>query len=174
MSYSTSAHRYEYLREEDRKMAQPTNNAASGKSAKAGKRTAAKFATPVDLQVPAAVRAAAQASVSQAKEAFARMKSATEAATGIFSETLEAIQLDGVSMTLKAIEVAKANADASFDFLAAYIGAKTIADGIKVQNAYARKQFDVFGVHLKDLEDAPQKAALDIAGPAAGVSAKAL
>ena len=150
-------------------MAQSTRVAAAKKSAKAnGKGAAARFAAPVDLQVPAAVRAAAEASVAQAKEAFARMKSASEAATGIFSETLEAVQLDGVAMTLKAIKIAKANADASFDFLAAYIGAKTIADGIKVQTAYARKQFDVFGVHLKDLEDASQKAALDIAGPSRG------
>ena len=150
-------------------MAQSTDTSAARKSATAnGKRAEARFATPADLEVPAVVREAAQAAVAQAKEAFARMKNATEAATGIFSETLEAIQLDGVAMTLKAIEIAKTNADASFDFLAAYVGAKTIADGIKVQTAYARKQFDVFGVHLKDLEDASQKAALDMAGPSRG------
>jgi phasin len=146
-------------------MAQSMNIGANGKSAKTNGKAAGAFAGAANLEVPPAIREAAQASVSQAKEAFARMKSATEAASGIFAETFEAAQSRGVAMTLKAVEIAKANADASFDFLKAYIGAKTIADGIDVQTAYARKQFDVLSGHVKDLQDASQKAALDIAGP---------
>jgi phasin len=147
-------------------MAQITNIVADGKSAKLnGKAAAASHAIAPDLDVPPMLREAAEASVSQAKEAFARMKSATEAASGIFAETFEAAQSHGVAMTLKAVEIAKANADASFDFLKAYLGAKTIADGIEVQTAYARKQFDVLSVHVKDLQDASQKAAVDIARP---------
>ena len=78
----------------------------------------------------------------------------------------------GNSSKINSLEIAKANADASFDFLKAYLGAKTIADGIEVQTAYARKQFDVLSIHVKNLQDASQKAAVDIARPSHAASEK--
>jgi len=146
-------------------MAQTTNVGADGRSAKANDKAVGASPTPPKLEAPAVRGEAAQAPASEAKAAFARMKSATEAASGIFGETFEAAQSHSIAMTLKTVEIAKANADASFDFLKAIIGTKTIAECIEVQTAYARKQFDALNVHVKDVQDAAQKAGQDLVRP---------
>jgi hypothetical protein len=146
-------------------MAQTTNIGADGRAAKPNDKAVGASPTRPKLEAPAVRREAAQAPASKAKAAFARMKSATEAASGIFGETFDAAQSHGVAMTLKTVEVVKANADASFDFLKAIIGAKTMAECIEAQTAYATKQFDALNVHVKDVQDAAQKAGQDLVRP---------
>jgi hypothetical protein len=66
---------------------------ASAKTSKAAKSTATPFEAfnfpAPNFEVPAAFREMAEKSVSQARDAYAKLKTATEEATGIVEETFE-------------------------------------------------------------------------------------
>ena len=125
-----------------------------------------------DLEVPAAFREVADQAVTQAKDAYARVQTAAEEAIGLVGKTYEAAGNQSVAMNLKVLEISNANANASFEFFKDYIGAKTIAEAIEVQTAYVRNQFEAVSGQLKDIEDATQKAAVEVARPIRKASEK--
>ena len=77
-------------------------------------------------------------------------------------------------MTLKALEITKANADGHFDFFKSFVGAKTLGDVIELQTAFARQQFETFSGQLANRQEATQKAALEVGGPARAALEKGL
>lgn len=157
-------------------MSQTTSN-AKAKASKAGNEAAGVFdafqVNMPNLEVPAAFREAAEKTAEQAKDAFAKIKLATEEAGEVAEETFESAKDHALAVTLKALEIAKTNTDASFDFFKNYFGAKTLADAVEAQTAFARKQFEVLGGQVKDLQEAAQKAAVEVAKPSRNALEKA-
>jgi phasin len=112
-----------------------------------------------------ALSEAAERTASNAKEAYSRMQAATEEATGIFGETFQIARGHSMAMTLKAIDIAQANAEAFFDFFRKVTSVKTMADAVQAQTEYAQKQFEILSGQIKDLQEAGQQAARDVAEP---------
>lgn len=130
------------------------------------------FALPTG-EIPAAFREAAEKTVSQARDVYSRIKNAAEEATDLLEETYETMREGTLAAGLKTLEATKANADASFAFYKDLIGAKTFADAIELQTAFARKQFDAMAGQMRDFQEFAQKFAVDSVKPARAAWEKA-
>jgi phasin len=95
--------------------------------------------------------------VTQARDAYAKLKTSADDATALVEETLETAREGAYAMGIKAVDAAKVNTDASFSFARDLFGAKTMADVIELQNAFARKQFDTLSTQFKDFQALTEK-----------------
>ena len=134
---------------------------ANAKTSKAAKSTATpfdafSFPTP-NFEVPAAFREIAEKSVSQARDAYAKLKTATEEATGLVEETFENARNGALAFSVKAIDAVQLNSDASFAFARDMFGAKTMSAMIELQSAFARKQFEAMTEQMKELQALGEK-----------------
>jgi phasin len=123
-----------------------------------------KFDLP-KLEVPAAFREIAEKGVAQAKDAYEKVKAATEEATDLIEDTYTTAVKGTVDYNLKVIEAARANANAAFDFASQLIGVKSLSEVVELTTAHARKQFEVVTEQTKELTAAAQKLAAETAEP---------
>ncbi len=121
--------------------------------------------TMPSVEIPAVFRDLAEKSIAQARDSYAKMKTAAEDATDLVEDTYETAREGAFAIGVKAIDAAKVNSDASFAFARDLFGAKTFAEMIELQTSFARKQFDVFGSQFKELQDLAQKYVTDAAKP---------
>ena len=134
---------------------------ATGKTSKTAKTTAnpfEAFSFPApSFEVPAAFREFAELSVTQARDAYAKLKSAGEEASGLLEETLENARDGALAISVKAIDAAKTNSDASFALARDMFGVKTMSDLVELQSAFARKQFEAMTEQMKELQALGEK-----------------
>jgi phasin len=146
------------------------------KTAKTAKPTAAETAIPTNpfeafnmpmpaVEMPTMFREFAEKSIAQAREGYSKMKVAAEEATDMVEDTYETAREGAFAIGVKALDVAKANSDASFAFAKDLFGAKTFAEVVELQSAFARKQFDAVGAQVKELQEMTQKYLTDTAKP---------
>lgn len=148
-------------------------NAMTTAKSKPAKAAAAAPTTPFDafsmnvptVEVPAAFREFAEKSIAQARDAYAKLKTAAEDATDVVEDTYETAREGAMTLGVKALDTAKSNADASFAFARDLFGAKTIAEVIEFQTAFARQQFDAITAQVKEFQELAQKVATDTAKP---------
>lgn len=141
----------------------------AAKSAKNGK-TAANpfeaFSFPApSFEVPAAFRDFAEKSVSNARDTYAKMKSAADDATGLVEETFETAREGAFAIGVKAIDAAKTNSDASFAHAKDLFGAKSMSELIELQSSFARKQFDALTEQFKEFQALGEKFVTDTTKP---------
>jgi phasin len=142
---------------------------ATAKTAKAGKTAgnpfeAFTFPAPT-FEVPSAFRDLAEKSVSTARDTYAKIKSATDDATGLVEETLETAREGAFAIGVKTLDAAKSNSDASFEFARDLFGAKTVSEMIELQSTFARKQFDTLTEQFKEFQALGEKFVTDTAKP---------
>lgn len=128
----------------------------TAKAAEAAAFEAFNFPTP-SFEVPAAVREFAEKSVSQARDAYAKLKSAADETTGLVEETLETARQGTFAIGVKSLDAAKTNSDASFSFARELFGAKTMSEVIELQSSFARQQFDAFTAQFKEIQALTEK-----------------
>jgi len=122
------------------------------------------MATP-SFEVPAAFREFAEKGIAQARDAYARLKTAAEETTEAVEDTFETARDGAFTFSVKAIDAVKANSDASFAFAKDLFAAKTFADVIELQTAFARQQFETATAQFKEFQDLVQKVIADTAKP---------
>ena len=122
------------------------------------------FAVP-SVEVPAAFRDLAEKTIAQARDGYAKFKSAAEDASGVVEDTYETAREGAFALGVKALDITKVNSDASFALARDLFGAKTFAEVIELQTTYARKQFDTVGVQFKELQELAQKFVTEAAKP---------
>lgn len=142
---------------------------ATAKTAKSGKTAgnpfeAFTFPAPT-FEVPSAFRDLAEKSVSTARETYAKIKSATDDATGLVEETFETAREGAFAIGVKTLDAAKSNSDASFEFARDLFGAKTVSEMIELQSSFARKQFDALTEQFKEFQVLGEKFVTDTAKP---------
>ena len=76
---------------------------------------APKFDMP-NVEMPEMVREFAEKSVQQAKDVYARIKSAAEETTDVLEDTYTSATKGATEFNVKALEVLRVNVNASFDF----------------------------------------------------------
>jgi phasin len=123
-----------------------------------------KFDLP-KLEVPAAFREIAEKGVAQAKDAYEKVKAATEEATDVIEDTYTTAVKGTVDYNLMVIEAARANANAAFDFASALVGVKSLSEAVELTTAHARKHFETVTEQSKELTAAAQKLAAETAEP---------
>ena len=110
-------------------------------------------------------RAFAEKGVEQSKEAYARIKTGTEAAQKAIEQSLETAKSAGSEFSLKSIATARANAEAGFSHLEALMGARTLSEVIELQTSFVRKSVETAVEQAKDFQAASAKAAEEVSRP---------
>ncbi len=124
------------------------------------------FSMPsANFEVPLAFRELAEKGIAQARDAYAKMRTAAEDTTEAVEDTFETARDGAFTFGVKAIDAVKANSDASFALAKDLFGAKTLADVIELQTAFARQQFDTLTAQFKEFQDLAQKVATDATKP---------
>jgi phasin len=145
-------------------MATQTKTAKNGKPAAAASFDAFKFEMPA-MDVPASFRDFAEKGLAQARDTYARMKSAAESAGGAVEDTFETAREGAFTIGVKAIDAVKTNSDASFAFARDLFGARTFAEVIELQTAFARQQFDAMQAQVREFQELTQKLVTETARP---------
>jgi phasin len=125
----------------------------------------AAFAAMPQTEIPEAVRAAAERGVKQMRAAYDAMRSATEQAGGLIEESCGVTSRGLHELGLQFVEAARAQANASFDFAGALIGARSPSQALELQTAYARQQFETATTQTKDFAATATRLVADGAKP---------
>jgi phasin len=116
----------------------------------------------------------AEKGAAQTKEAYAKMKEATEDATKTVEATLESAQAGSVELGLKAIEALRTNAENSLSHMEALLGVKSVAELFELQTAFLRKQAEVAVEQARSLQETSKKVAEKVAAPGKSAAEKAM
>ncbi len=145
--------------------------ASAAKSA--AKDFAGAFAMPT-FEVPEAFRSFAEQGMAQSREAYTRMKSAAEDATDLLEDSVESTRESVKEAQFKAIEMAKANTDAAFDFFRQLLTTTSVADAVQLQTAFARERFEALVDYSKEAQATMTKLSTEASKPAKAMFDKAM
>jgi phasin len=123
-----------------------------------------KFEMP-NVEVPAAFRDIAEKSIAAAKTNYEKMKTAAEEATDVLEDTFSTASKGMSEYSLKAVEAARTNTNAAFDFATSLLGVKSLSEMVELSTAHVRKQFETFSEQGKELTSLAQKVATNTAEP---------
>jgi phasin len=130
------------------------------------------FSLPSNVEFPEVFREVAEKTAQQAKDSYEKMRTATEEATDVIEDQIATARTGLLSFNAKALEAAKANVDAGFNFATKLFGVKSFAEVIELQTAFARSQFEQVSTQTKELQALATKIANDISAPAKDAVAK--
>jgi len=118
-------------------------------------------------------RTMTQKSVEQSKEAYSRMKTAADDATKSMESTMENVHQSSLSLSKKAIEAMRSNAELSFAHIEKMMSAKSFSEVIEMQTSYVRKQIELATDQTKDMQALAQSVAQELTKPARDAFQKA-
>ena len=120
------------------------------------------------------IRAFAEKSAEQSKEAYAKLKTGAEETQKALESTFETAKSVSGDLSQKTISAFRANTEAGFDHLEALFGAKTLSDVIELQTSFLRKRVEASVEQAKDFQAAASKAAEKVSAPMKTVFEKAV
>lgn len=116
-------------------------------------------------EATSAFRAFAEKGISQAKDTYAKMKTAAEDATGIMEATCANASKGAADYGLKVVEITRTNSNATFDFATQMLGARTFAEAIEISTAHTRRQIEALTEQTRELMSLAQKVTIQAATP---------
>jgi phasin len=116
-------------------------------------------------QATSAFREFAEKGISQAKDNYAKMKTAADEATSMFETTYANASKGAADYGLKMLEMTRSNTNAAFDFAAELLGAKSLAQMVEISTSHTRKQIEQAAAQAKELATLAQKVANHTAEP---------
>ena len=114
------------------------------------------------MEIPAVTREMAEKSIEQAREAYSKLKTVAEDATDLMEDGFETTRRGVLDFNHKAVDAAKSNTDATFQFVKDLFEVKTLAEAIELQTSFARSQFDAFSAQAKDMQELSSKLAGEV------------
>ena len=139
----------------------------------AAKDVMSAFSFP-NFELPETMRSFTEQGMNQTRETYARMKSAAEEATDVLEDSLETARESMREVQFKALDMAKANADAAFELMRQLMGTNSVADACQMQTAFARERFEAMVDYSKDVQATVTKASTEAAKPAQAMFEKAM
>jgi phasin len=119
----------------------------------------------LDTTVPESVRALAEKTVNQSREAYERGKDALEESIDALERSFDAAGQGATAFNRKLIDLAQRNLNSTFDLAKSLAGAKNLAEIVELQSAFIRQQFDVFANQANEIRALSTKIAADTAEP---------
>jgi len=119
----------------------------------------------LDTAVPEGVRALAEKSVAQTRQAYDRSLDAFDASLTTFERSFDAAGQGAAAFNRKIVDIARRNVEASFELATSLAGAKTLADMVELQSAFWRKQFGVLTAQAEEVRALSTKVTADTAEP---------
>jgi phasin len=117
------------------------------------------------FDVPPEMRAFAEKSVEQARQAFDGFISAAHQAMSAFEGQAETARKGAKDVTEKAMTFAERNIASAFEFAQELMGARDIQDVLRLQGDYIKRQMQVLSEQATELGESTSKAAKDAAVP---------
>jgi phasin len=117
------------------------------------------------FDVPPEMRAFAEKSVEQARQAFDGFISAAHHAMSAFEGQAQTARKGARDVTEKAMTFAEQNIATAFEFAQDLVRAKDMQDVLRLQAEYIRRQMQVLTEQAKELGESTGKAAKDAATP---------
>jgi len=149
--------------------------AAAEQARDAFRKSAAEFERlSLDATVPESVRALAEKTVTQTREAYERAKDTLEEAVDALERSFDAAGQGATAFNRKLIDITQRNLNASFDLAKRLAGAKNLAEIVEVQSAYVRQQFDALASQAGEIRALSTKIAADAAEPIKAQVARSL
>ena len=122
-------------------------------------------ASIIPFEVPEQMRALAEKGVSHARDSYAKFKDVAESHNGTIEAVFTNASRGASEYSAKLMEMMKANTTASLDFAQALIGVKSPSEAMELWTSHAKKQFETFTAHTKQLAELGQKVAADTVEP---------
>jgi phasin len=119
----------------------------------------------IPFEVPEQMRAFAEKGVSQARDNYAKFKDAAETHNGTIEAVFSVFSSGAKEYSAKVMEMMKETASANLDLAQAMVGIKSPSEAMELWTSHARKQFEAFTAHSKELAELTQKVAADSAEP---------
>ena len=119
----------------------------------------------IPFEVPEQVRAFAEKGVSQARDNYARFKDAAETQYDTIEAVFSVFSNGARQYSAKVMEMMKSSTSANLDFAQALVGVKSPSEAMELWTSHAKKQFEAFTAHTKELAALAQKVATDSAEP---------
>lgn len=117
------------------------------------------------VEVPAAYRELVEKGISQAKQNYDRLKTATEEASELVETTYATAARGASEYGVKLLEALRTNANANFDFAQDLLAVKSPSEVVELSSAHARKQFETLSAQSKELASLAQKVSSETAEP---------
>ena len=134
------------------------------KTAKTVKAEAPKFEAAA-TQFPEMFREMAEKSVEQAKENYARMRTAAEEATDMVEDSYLTATRGAAEFNTKAIDALRTNVNSSFDYARELLMAKSFSDALELSATHMRQQFEALSEQAKEFSALAQKVATEASEP---------
>ena len=126
------------------------------------------------FEVPEIFRSFTEQGLNQTRETYARMKSAAEDATDVLEESMESARETFREAQFKALDLAKANTDATFAFYRQLLNTSSVGDALQLQTTFARERFEALVDYSKDVQATLTKVGSEAAKPAKAILDKTL
>ncbi len=140
--------------------------AAAEQARDAFRKAAKEFETlKLDTTVPESVRALAEKTVNQSREAYERGKEHLEEAIDALERSFDAAGQGATAFNRKLIDLGQRNLNSAFDLAKKLAGAKTLGEILELQSAFIRSQFDVFANQAGEIRALTTKIAADTTEP---------
>jgi phasin len=117
----------------------------------------------LDTAIPEGVRALAESTVDQTREAYDRSTDAFEASVATFEKSFDAAGRGAAAFNRKIIDIAQRNLSSGFDLAKSLAGAKNLTDMVEVQAAYWREQFGTMTAQAEEVRELSTKMTADAA-----------
>src|SRR6195256_3329869 len=122
-------------------------------------------ASIIPFEVPEQMRAFAEKGVSQARDNYAKFKDAAETHNGTIEAVFATASKGASEYSAKLMEMMKANTTATLDFAQELISVKSPTEAMELWTSHAKKQFETFTAHTKELAELTQKIATETVEP---------
>jgi phasin len=119
----------------------------------------------LDTSVPEGVRALAEKTVVQTREAYDRSLDAFDVSLMTFERSFEAAGQGAIAFNRKIVDIARRNVGAGFDLATSLAGAKSLVDIVELQAAFWRKQFGILTAQAEEVRALSTKVTADAAEP---------
>jgi len=117
------------------------------------------------FELPTDMKAFAEKSVEQARQAFDGFISAAHQAVSTLEGQSETARQSAKDVTAKAMTFAQKNVASSFEFMQKLVQAKDFQEVLKLQTDYVKTQMQVLTEQAKELGESTAKAAKDATTP---------
>jgi hypothetical protein len=105
----------------------------------------------LDAAIPEALGAVAEKTVGQTREAYDSSRDALEASIATFERSFDAAGWGAAAFNHKIIDIARRNLNSGGDLATSLAGARNLAEIVKLQAAYWRKQFSVLTAQAEEV-----------------------
>ena len=117
----------------------------------------------LDTAIPEGLRALAESTVDQTREAYHRSADAFDASVATFEKSFDAAGQGAAAFNRKIIDIARRNLDSSFDLAKSLAGAKNLSEMVELQTAFWRKQFGTLTAQAEEVRELSTKVTADAA-----------